>query len=141
MFTTYTWNKPSNSIFKTIYDWPYFDRSPTGLCQTRSGVKWVDTQKPGGFLPALLSLPFPQSPLLNFHAPKDDFNPTGEPASRPLLVYILTPLPTRHAMKEINNLLLSILWDGKGDKTKRIIIINEARMLDLKSFNFVLKAT
>ena len=72
---THTWNKPSNSIFVFTflndYDWPNFDRSPTGLCQTRSGVKWVDTKKPWGFLPALLFLSFPQSPPLHFHAPKE----------------------------------------------------------------------
>ena len=33
--------------------------------------KWVDTQKPGSFLPALLSLPLPQSPPLHCHAPKE----------------------------------------------------------------------
>ena len=57
---TRAWNKPSNSFFvftfSNDYDWPHFDKSPTGLCQTRSGVKWVDTQKPWGFLPALLFL-------------------------------------------------------------------------------------
>ena len=41
------WNKLSNSIFVSTflndYDWPAFDRSLTGLCQTWSGVKWVDT--------------------------------------------------------------------------------------------------
>ena len=72
---THLWNKPSNSIFVFTfvndYDWHDFDRSPTGLCQTRSGVKWVDTQKPGGFLPALLFLPLSQSPPLHYHAPKE----------------------------------------------------------------------
>ena len=63
------------------------------------------------------------------------------------LVYLLTPLPTcQVAIEETNNLLFSFLWDGKGDKIKRNIIINDyqeggARMLDLKAFNFALKKT
>ena len=42
-----------------------------GIESTRSGVKWVDTQKPWGFLPALLFLSLLQSPPLHFHAPKE----------------------------------------------------------------------
>ena len=63
------------------------------------------------------------------------------------LVYILTPLPTCHmAIKEINDLLCKFLWDGKGDKIKRTVVINDyqeggIKMLDIKSFNSALKAT
>ena len=50
------------------------------------------------------------------------------------------------AIKEINDLLYKFLWDGKGDKIKRTIVINDyqeggIKMLDIKSFNFALKAT
>ena len=57
------------------------------------------------------------------------------------LVYILTPLPTHHnALKDINTLLHKFLWDGKGDKIKRSIMINDykeggARMIDIVTFN------
>ena len=63
------------------------------------------------------------------------------------LVYVLTPLPTCHvAIKEINDLLYKFLWDGKGDKIKRTVVINDyqeggIKMLDIKSFNSALKAT
>ena len=63
------------------------------------------------------------------------------------LVYILTPLPTCHmAIKEINDLFYKFLWDGKGDKIKRTVVINGyqeggIKMLDIKSFNSALKAT
>ena len=63
------------------------------------------------------------------------------------LVYVLTPLPTCHvAIKEINDLLYKFLWDGKGDKIKRTVVINDyqeggIKMLEIKSFNSALKAT
>jgi hypothetical protein len=58
------------------------------------------------------------------------------------LVYILSPLPTNHnAIKEINNIFFNFLWDGKGDKVKRDIIISDyenggLRMIDV---NFLTK--
>ena len=57
------------------------------------------------------------------------------------LVYILSPLPTpSEYLKEINSLLYKFLWDGKGDKIKRTLMINDyskggLKMLDIKSFN------
>ena len=62
------------------------------------------------------------------------------------LVYILSPLPTNHnAIKEINNIFFHFLWDGKGDKVKRDIIISDyenggLRMIDVKIFNQALKS-
>ena len=62
------------------------------------------------------------------------------------LVYILSPLPTNHnAIKEINNIFFNFLWDGKGDKVKRDIIISDyenggLRMIDIKVFNQALKS-
>ena len=45
---------------------------------------------------------------------------------------------------EVNNLLYDFSWDGKGDKVKRTIMINDyerdgLEMLDLKTFNKALK--
>ena len=63
------------------------------------------------------------------------------------LVYILTPLRTcPKTPKEVNALLFKFLWDDKGDKIKRSVMINEyenrgARMLDILSFNRALNAT
>ena len=50
------------------------------------------------------------------------------------------------AINAINDLLYKFLWDGKGDKTKHKVVINDyqeegIKMLDIKSFNFALKAT
>ena len=62
-------------------------------------------------------------------------------------VYILAPLPSNHtALDEINRIFYNFLWDGKGDKIKRDIIISEyksvgLRMIDIKSFNKALKST
>ena len=61
------------------------------------------------------------------------------------LVHILSPLPTNHnAIGEIHNILLNFLWDGKGDKIKRDILISDyenggLRMIDIKRFNKALK--
>ena len=61
------------------------------------------------------------------------------------LVYILSPLPTNHnAIGEIHNILFNFLWDGKGDKIKRDIMISDyknggLRMIDIKLFNKALK--
>ena len=42
------------------------------------------------------------------------------------LVYILSPLPSNHsALAEINNMFFNFPWDGKGDKVKRNIMIND----------------
>ena len=61
------------------------------------------------------------------------------------LVYILSPLQTNHeAIKEINSMFYAFLWNGKGDKVKRKIMINDytnggLKMLDIASFNEALK--
>ena len=58
----------------------------------------------------------------------------------------MSPLPTNHnAIKEINNLFFNFLWDGKGDKVKRDIIISDyenggLRMIVRKLFNQALKS-
>ncbi|KAL9983207.1 hypothetical protein ACROYT_G005346 [Oculina patagonica] len=51
-----------------------------------------------------------------------------------------------HAIKEINDLFYHFLWNGKGDKIKRKIMINDPgngglKMIDLCSFNKSLKTT
>ena len=59
------------------------------------------------------------------------------------LVYILTSLQTDHkAINKINTLFYAFLWNGKGDKVKRKIMINDymypdggLKMLDIASFN------
>ena len=67
------------------------------------------------------------------------------------LLYIMTPFSTCHiAIKEINDLLYKFLWDGKGDKIKRTVVINDYqeggikmynKIIIIKSFNSALKAT
>ena len=63
------------------------------------------------------------------------------------LVYILSPLPTNHsAINEINSMFFNFLWDGKGDKIKRDIMISDynnggLRMIDIKLFNKALKSS
>ena len=63
------------------------------------------------------------------------------------LVYILSPLSTKHAsLDEINNMFYGFLWSGRGDKIKRDIMISDynnggLRMIDIKSFNKALKST
>ena len=63
------------------------------------------------------------------------------------LVYILSPLPTKHAaLDEINNMFYDFLWSRRGDKIKRDVMINDyknggLRMIDIKSFNKALKST
>ena len=62
------------------------------------------------------------------------------------LVYILSPLPTNHNfIGEINNNFFNFLWDGKGDKIKRDIMISDyenggLKMIDIKLFNSALKS-
>jgi hypothetical protein len=57
------------------------------------------------------------------------------------LVYLLAPLHSNHhAIKEINDMFYHFLWNGKGDKIKRKVMINEQgngglKMIDLCSFN------
>ena len=63
------------------------------------------------------------------------------------LVYVLSPLRLNvKAIKEVNKLFFSFLWNGKGDKIKRNVIINDyscggLRMIDIFSFSKSLKAT
>ena len=63
------------------------------------------------------------------------------------LVYLLSPMPSNyHAINEINTLVYQFLWNGKGDKIKRKILINDyceggLKMIDLVSFNKSLKTT
>ena len=62
------------------------------------------------------------------------------------LVYIMSSLPSSQSyLKEIHQLLYNFLWDGKGDKIKRSVILNEykdggLKMLDIRSFNYALKS-
>ena len=63
------------------------------------------------------------------------------------LVYVLSPLHTNaKVIKEVNKLFFSFLWNGKGDKIKRDIIINDysnggLKMIDIEYFTKSLKAT
>ena len=63
------------------------------------------------------------------------------------LVYLLSPMPSNyHAINEINTLFYQFLWNGKGDKIKRKIMINDyceggLKMIDLVSFNKSLETT
>ena len=63
------------------------------------------------------------------------------------LVYVLSPLRLNvKAIKEVNKLFFSFLWNGKGGKIKRNVIINDypcggLRMIDIFSFSKSLKAT
>ena len=42
------------------------------------------------------------------------------------LVYILSPLPTKHtALDEINNMFYGFLWSGRADKIKRDVMISD----------------
>ena len=60
---------------------------------------------------------------------------------------MLSPLPTNvKAIKEVNKLFFSFLWNGSGDKITRDIIINDysnggLKMIDIQSFSKSLKAT
>ena len=61
------------------------------------------------------------------------------------LVYIFSPLQTNHeAIKEINTIFYKFLWNDKGDKIKRKIMINDyseggLKMIYIASFNKSLK--
>ena len=62
------------------------------------------------------------------------------------LVYIMSSLPSSQSyLKEIHQLLYNFLWDGRGDKIKRSVMLNEykdggLKMLDIRSFNYTLKS-
>ena len=62
------------------------------------------------------------------------------------LVYIMSPLPSSQShLKEIHQILYNFLWDGRGGKIKRSVMLNEykdggLKMLDIQSFNCALKA-
>ena len=63
------------------------------------------------------------------------------------LVYVLSPLQTNEkVIKEVNKLFYSFLWNGKGDKIKRDIIVNDypnggLKMIDIQVFSKSLKCT
>ena len=63
------------------------------------------------------------------------------------LVYIFSPLETNHTtIKDLNVMFYNFLWNDKGDKIKRNIMINDyseggLKMIDIASFNRSLKAT
>ncbi|KAL9982000.1 hypothetical protein ACROYT_G010777 [Oculina patagonica] len=63
------------------------------------------------------------------------------------LVYVLSPLPSNEkVIKEVNKLFFSFLWNGKPDRIKRNVIINDypsggLRMIDIESFSKSLKAS
>ena len=61
------------------------------------------------------------------------------------LTYISSPLPTNQcAISEVNTLFFKFLWDGKGDKIKRDIMLSDyedgsIRMIDIRLFIQALK--
>lgn len=63
------------------------------------------------------------------------------------LVYVLSPLPSNEkVIKEVNKLFFSFLWNGKPDRIKRNVVINDypsggLRMIDIESFSKSLKAS
>ena len=63
------------------------------------------------------------------------------------LVYVFSPLQKNHeVIKEINKLFFNFLWNDKGDKIKRAVMINDypnggLKMIDVVSFNKSLKAS
>ena len=63
------------------------------------------------------------------------------------LVYILTPLPTStEALQKVNKPLFDFLWNGKGDKIKRTVIIKDydeggLKMININVFNQSLKVS
>ncbi|KAL9978135.1 hypothetical protein ACROYT_G015622 [Oculina patagonica] len=63
------------------------------------------------------------------------------------LVYILTPLTTSvEALQKVNKMFFDFLWDGKGDKVKRIFITKDykeggLKMIDINKFNQSLKVS
>ena len=63
------------------------------------------------------------------------------------MVYVLSSLSTcQDTLREVNNLLYDFLWDGKGDKIKRTVMVNDyenggLKMLDIFTFNKSLKVS
>ena len=63
------------------------------------------------------------------------------------LVYLLSSLRSNYkVLNEINDLLYTFLWNGKGDKIKRKVMINDfgvggLKMIDISSFSKSLKTT
>ena len=63
------------------------------------------------------------------------------------LVYLLSPLQTNEkVIKEVNKLFYSFVWNGKGEKIKRDIIINDypnggLKKIDIQVFSRSLKCT
>ena len=63
------------------------------------------------------------------------------------LVNIFSPVQTHYtAIKEINVMFYNLLWNDKGNKIKRKVMINDyseggLKMIDIASFNRSLKAT
>ena len=63
------------------------------------------------------------------------------------LIYLLSPLCSKYkGLAEIDDLLYTFLWNGKGDKKKRRVMINDLgagglKMIDISSFNKSLKIT
>ena len=63
------------------------------------------------------------------------------------LVYVLSPLCSNYnVLAELNDLLYTFLWNGKGDKIKRRVMINDLgagglKMIDISSCNKCLKIT
>ena len=61
------------------------------------------------------------------------------------LTYILSPLPTNQcAVDEVNTLFFKFLWNGKGDKINRDIMISEyedggLKMIEIRLFTQALK--
>ena len=62
------------------------------------------------------------------------------------IIHLLSPLQTNpQIIKQINDLFFVFLWNNKGDKIKRNVIIQNygnggLRMLDITSFNKALKS-
>ena len=63
----------------------------------------------------------------------------------PQIIHILSPLQSNpQIINEINVLFFNFLWNGKGDKIKRDVVIRDypdggLKMLDIISFNKALK--
>ena len=63
------------------------------------------------------------------------------------LVYLLLPVRSNYrVLNELNDLLYTFLWNGKGDKIKRKVTINNfgvtgLKMMNISSFNKSLKTT
>ena len=63
------------------------------------------------------------------------------------LVYILTPLTTSvEALQKVNKMFFDFLWNGKGDRIKRMIIIKDykeggLKMIAINKFNQSLKVS